>query len=72
MDKYSSVYPTGGRGVTKKISHGGGEVHQNITEDHDHKEGGGACKKLAKLKVLTKEIVTPRINYQWVAQEVVY
>ena len=25
---------------------GGRGVHQKITEDHDHKEGGGACKRI--------------------------
>ena len=50
---------------------GGGGVHQKITEDHDHKEGGGS-KKLGKLLVFIKDIVTPRINYQWVVQEGIY
>ena len=27
--------------------------------------------KIAKLKVLLKEIVTPRISHQWVVQEVI-
>ena len=39
---------------------GGGGVHQKITEDHDHKEGGGElAKKLAKLKVFIKEKLLP-------------
>ena len=68
--------PLRGRGgVTKKITKynkGGGGVHQKITEDHDHREGGGGSKNLGKLLVFIKEIVTPRINYQWVVQEVIY
>ena len=54
-----------------KRPHGGrGGVHQKITEDHDHKEGGDA-KELTKLKVLIKKIITPRISYQWGVQEVI-
>ena len=35
-------------------------------------KGGGLCaKKLTKLKVLKKEIITPRISYQWVVQKVI-
>ena len=61
--------PMGGEGgrVTKKISiehRGVMGGHQKITEDHNHK-------KMAKLKVLKKEIITPRISYQVVAQEVI-
>ena len=58
----------GGGGVTKKITKdhmGGGEIHPKVTEDHDRKKGA-ALKKLAKLKVLKKEINSHRISYQWV------
>ena len=49
-----------------KISLGGGGrgAHQKVTEDHDKKN-------LAKLKVLTTEIITARISYQWLVQEVI-
>ena len=30
-----------------------------------------ACKILAKLKMLKKEIITPKISYQWVVQKVI-
>ena len=33
--------------------------------------GGGHAKELTKLKVLIKDITTPRISYQWVFQEVI-
>ena len=56
---------------SQKITGGGGGVHQKITEDHDHKKGGGALKKLVKLKVPIKIIITLRIRYQWVIQEVI-
>ena len=36
-----------------------------IPEDHNHKGGGGMKKSFAKLKVLKKKIITPRISYQW-------
>ena len=40
--------PLRGRGESpkrsQKITRGGGGVHQKITEDHDHKEGGGKQK----------------------------
>ena len=58
---------------------GGGGSHQK-----DHKGGsptdhrgsrsqgrGGHAKELTKLKVLIKDITTPRISYQWVFQEVI-
>ena len=48
------------------LTHCGGGVHQKITEDNNHKERG-AC----KLRVLLKKIITPRISYQWVVQEVI-
>ena len=59
------------RGFTKKIPKdprgGKGEVtkrSQRITRG-----GGGMPKKLAKLKVLKKKMITPRIGYQWVLQK---
>ena len=60
--------------VTKKITkdhwgeRGGG--HQKITEDHYQKEGRHE-KKWAKLKVVIKDIITPRISVQWVVQELI-
>ena len=40
-----------------KRSYGGGRgVHQKITEDHDHKEGGGgACKRIDQTEGANKE-----------------
>ena len=55
---------------SQKITGGGGGVHQKITEDHDHKKGG-ALKRLVKLEVPIKIIITLRIRYQWVIQEVI-
>ena len=43
-----------------------------MTEDHNYKRGGVACKKIAKLKVFKKEIFTSRISYQGMVQELVY
>ena len=70
----NSVY---GKGISRRLAGsyyvihlGGGWMllgegaYQKITEDHNHK-------KMAKLKVLKKEIITPRISYQVVAQEVI-
>ena len=54
----------------KKIIGGRGEGHQKITEDPDHKKGG-ALKRLVKLEVPIKIIITLRIRYQWVIQEVI-
>ena len=55
---------------SQKITVGEGGVHQKITEDHDHKKGG-ALKRLIKLEVPIKIIITLRIRYQWVIQEVI-
>ena len=41
---------------------------QKITEDHDL--NGRACKKLAKMKVLIKDIITPGISCQQMVKEV--
>ena len=61
----------GSGGITKKIikDHMGeraGGVTKRSQRITITKKGEGACTKLTKLKVLIKEIVTPRINYQWV------
>ena len=72
--KYYAILLGGGGSHQKghKRSHGGGGVHQKITEDHDHGGGmGWHAKNLAKRKVLKKEIIIPRISYQWVAQKVI-
>ena len=55
---------------SQKITGGGGGVHQKITEDHDHKKGR-ALKKLVKLKVPIKKIITLRIRYPWDIQDVI-
>ena len=57
--------------ISQKITGGRGGSHQKITKDHNHKRGWGwPAKEFAKLKVLKKEIITPRISYSWVVQEV--
>ena len=71
--KYYAILLGGGGESLKrsqKITGGGGGVHQKITEDHDHKKGG-ALKRLIKLEVPIKMIITLRIRYQWVIQEVI-
>ena len=55
--------------ISQKITGGRGGSHQKITEDHKGVCGWPA-KEFAKLKVLKKEIITPRISYSWVVQEV--
>ena len=70
--KYHVILLGGGGSHLKdhKRSQGGRGVHQKITEDHDHKKGG-ALKRLVKLEVPIKIIITLRIRYQWVIQEVI-
>ena len=54
------------------ILFGGGGSHlkdHKRSQDHNHEKGGGALKKLVKLKVPIEKIITLRIRYQWVIQD---
>ena len=67
--------PLRGRGgVTKKITkdHMGGKGGSPKDHRGSQSQGrGGHAKELTKLKVLIKKMITPRISYQWVVQEVI-
>ena len=58
MLKYYEILLGGGGSDQKdhkKITRGEGGVHQKITEDHNHKKGGGALKKIGQIEGAHKE-----------------
>ena len=60
------------RGFTKKIPkdpRGGGKGEVTKRSQRIRRGGGEVPKKLAKLKVLKKKIITPSFGYQWVLQK---